>query len=231
MKTRIVAAALAICLGATSAFAETRDLKVWLRGRLLGTATAEVSGSGESASYTIRSLLDNTPLGVGDGIFEASSRLARTGSGAVVRQYRSRSAAGNDIRTISLLLDGGKAVETVIAPDGERTDLSDPAKVPDGVLDDAAAFARLVYASDCPAPFRIYDGRRVVQVTTTAAERGAATLTCTVDYRVIAGPGHLSPFHFKSIDLRLSYAVRDGAVSGLDVMEASAGLFTVRFAR
>lgn len=229
--TRLIAAALAALLLAGSASAETRDLKIWLSGRLLGTASSGVSGTGAGASYTVGSLLDNTPLGVGDGLFEASSRLARTETGAVVRQYLSRSAAGNDIRTISVLLDGGTAIGTVISPESERTDLSDPGKVPEGVLDNAAAFARLVYGKDCPAPFRIYDGRRVVQVQTRTSERGAATLTCSVAYRVIAGPGHLSPFNFRSIDLSLHYALSDGAVSGLEKIEARAGLFTVRFAR
>lgn len=204
-------AALAAALLAGPAAAE--DFRVLLGGAEIGTLSLE--GTGEDLALVAR--FAGTPLGVADGTYEAGSRPALAASGAAVRQFLSESAFTTGSRTVSVLLDGPRVVETVIDPVGDRTALSEPAAVPGGVLDPVQVFAALVRAGGCPGPLRLYDGRRVaeVAVAVAVAEGQGGDATCRGTYRVVAGPGHLSPFRIASFDLDLAY--RGGALAGVTV--------------
>ncbi len=199
--------------------AESVTFSAALGDRTLGTLTWDGDGP------TLLSVLDNTPLGVGDGRFEATSRPVRTEAGEAVTQYIGRS----DDRVISVLLDTGRVRDTVVSPTGEATDLSDPARVPEDVLDPVEGFARLIDAVGCPAPLRLYDGRRVIEIETASQSTTGGTLTCQLDYRVTAGPGHLSPFRFTSLAVTLDYATAGG--QSLRAITVAAGGFAVAFTR
>ncbi len=214
-----VRAALLACAVATPVTAETLTFSAALGNRTLGTLTFD------SAGPTLLSVLDNTPLGVGDGRFEATSRPVRTDAGAAVTQYIGRS----DDRTISVLLDGARAVETVVSPSSEETELSDVARVPPSVLDPVTGFGRLAAANGCPAPMRLYDGRRVIDIATARESRTETVLTCAMAYSVTAGPGHLSPFRFTSLAVTLLYGIT--GAQRLQRIEIEAGGFTVTFSR
>lgn len=205
------------CLAATSS-AATETFSVLLGGRQIGSLNYAESGQGAELS----TVLDHTPLGVADGTFEASSQPVQAPSGEVVRQY----IGANDERTISVLLDEGTVTETTIDPKSERTKLSDPARVPAGVVDPAMAFGRFLHAGGCPAPFSMYDGRRVISIATTSSEPIEGGVRCSLDYAVTAGPGHLSPLGISSLAMTLTY-------SGGTLREVTGrtGPFTLRFAR
>lgn len=204
--------ALLACLAAGAARAET--FSVALGGRILG-----------SLEYTpgrLVNLLDSTPLGVADGLF----RGVRRRDGEAVRYV-----GQSDERRIEVLFASGRATETVVEPASERTRLSDPAAVPAGVTDPVDGFGRVVDARDCPGPIRIYDGRRTVEMATVSREASPTWLTCAIDYRVIAGPGHLSPFRLESMDITAHYALASGAVTGLAQLDIRAGGFTLSLLR
>ena len=204
--------ALIACLAAGAARAET--FSVALGGRILGTL--------EYTPGRLVNLLDNTPLGVADGLF----RGIRRRDGDEVRYV-----GQSDERRIEVLFDSGRAARTVIEPASERTPLSDPAAVPGGVTDPVAGFGRLVDAKDCPGLIRMYDGRRAVEMTTVSREVTPTRLSCAIDYRVIAGPGHLSPFRLDSLDITAHYALASGAVAGLAQLDIRAGGFTLTLTR
>lgn len=203
--------ALIACLSTGAARAET--FSVALGGRVIGTL--------EYTPGRLVNLLDNTPLGVADGLFRGVTRS----EGDAVRYV-----GESDERRIEVLFSAGRAAETVVEPAGERTALSDPGAVPEGVTDPVAGFGAVVGASECPGPIRMYDGRRTVEMTTVAREVSSSHLTCAIDYRVIAGPGHLSPFRLKSMDITAHYALASGAVSGLAQLDIRAGGFTLTLA-
>lgn len=200
--------ALIACLAAGAARAET--FSVALGGRILGTL--------EYTPGRLVNLLDNTPLGVADGLF----RGLRHSDGDGVRYV-----GQSDERRIEVLFGADGAVETVVEPASERTPLSDPATVPAGVTDPVDGFGRVVDAADCPGRIRMYDGRRAVEMATVARETSSTYLTCAMNYRVIAGPGHLSPFRLKSMDITAHYALASGAVSRLAQLDIRAGGFTL----
>ena len=219
MVCRLVCA-LAIVAGLATPLAAAPDrFSVSLGGRTLGTLTHDAD------AQTLTTVLDNSPMGVADGQFEASLRRARTSDGQSVTQYVARGKG----RVISILFDGAVAVETVVEPASERTDLSDVARVPDGVLDMVTGVGRLVRGQGCPGGFRMYDGRRVIDVQTLSETRGEGRLQCAVSYRVIAGPGHLSPFRFTDIAVTLDYATTGG--QSLQRAQIEAGVFTLQLAR
>ena len=212
---RLIAVA-ALALTATNALAEMQTYDLLLGQRQLGTLQFD------TVSQTLVADLNNTPLGVADGRFTASVTAVRTAAGIAATQYLSQT----DKRQISVLLDEGHVLDTTIAPRSEATDLSDPTQVPVGVVPPTATFGALAGAGGCPAPVTMYDGRRVVRIATTARDVQGADTLCTMDYRVTAGPGHLSPFRFRSLDMGLIY--RDGALSRITLR---AGGFEVAVAR
>lgn len=209
--------ALLICaLVGTTARAEVQRYNLMLGQRKLGTFSFDTS------TLNLVAELDNTPLGVADGNFSAQSRAARTTEGVAVTQYLSQSVK----RHISVVLSGGKVLATTITPTREATSLSEPEAVPAGIIPLTDGFARIATAGSCPSPFVAYDGRRVVQIATRAQSVDGTETLCDMDYRVTAGPGHLSPFRFRTLDMALLY--RNGALGKITV---SAAGFEVRMVR
>jgi hypothetical protein len=223
--------ALILCgaLG-TMAQAETTTFQVILAGSTLGTLTYETDAGAGNRPAALRTNLDNTPLSVFDGTWDGTSQPVQTEGGDVVLQFLATTASSRKNRVISVLHKDGQALATEVNPPNDATDLSKAAQVPAGVLDPVEGFGRIVEGAGCPEPFRIYDGRRVVELTTTGSEEANGLLTCEVAYEVIAGPGHLSPFRFNSFDLDLTYDLSSGRAV-LAEAGVSAGIFTVRLVR
>ena len=213
-----LAAAMALTV-AGAAGAATERFSVLLGGRTLGTL------SFDSGTQTILTVLDNTPLGVGDGRSESTARTVRASNGDTVIQYIGRKSD----RVISVLFDGARAIETVVEPASERTEMSDVSRVPEGVLNMVAGFERIIASNGCPSRFAMYDGRRVIDVQTTRATPTDGGLTCELAYRVTAGPGHMSPFRFSNIAITLQFTTAGG--QRLQQATIEAGVFTVDLVR
>ncbi|MFT6537895.1 MAG: hypothetical protein ACJAQU_002812 [Loktanella salsilacus] len=208
-------AALSILL-AGPALAQGQSFALMLGNRQLGTLSFDGSG----ANTHLLSRLDNTPLSVADGTFEATSRA----SGNTVEYVGQNRGSKN--RDIMITRQGAAVGAVSVTPADEMTDLSDVAKVPAGTLTTAEVFGVLANGKTCPNPLTMYDGRRVVQLATTAMDTSGDTVTCQMSYRVTAGKGHLSPFNFKSLAMTAIYTT--GALSQVTV---SAGGFDVNLVR
>jgi len=217
------------CVG-TAAHSETYRLQVILAGSVLGTMEYQTDAADGGRPAGLSTNLDNTPLGVVNGTWVATSQPVRTGSGATALQFLATTASGRKNRVISVLHADGQVLATEVEPAEDATELSVSENVPAGIIDPVEAFGRLFDTDGCPEPFRLYDGRRVVEVVTTGSEEASGLLTCQLDYEVIAGPGHLSPFRFNSFDLELTY-VETATGSVLAEADVSAGPFTVRLVR
>ena len=214
--TRLPLIAALTVLLAGPAVAQSQTYALMLGNRQLGTLGVEGSGS----NIRLLSRLDNTPLGVADGTFEATAQ----GNGETV-SYTSQNR-GSKTRDIAMTRQGGTVVSVSITPADDMTDVSLPAQVPAGTLTPAEVFGVLANGMTCPNPMAMYDGRRVVQLATTAMDTAGDTVTCTLSYRVLAGKGHLSPFNFKSLSMTAIY--RSGALAQVTV---SAGGFDVNLVR
>ena len=201
---------LALLLGLLPAAAAAQTYDVTLGGRTMGMLT--------TTSTTLESVLDNTPLGLADGRFAAI--VEDRGAGQLA--YDSRS----DKRNIAFTTVAGYVTEVAISPEDERTDLSDPAAVGLWVQDPVTVMARLAQATDCPPPMRLYDGRRVTEMSVTGRREAEGRVTCDIAYSVVRGPGHLSPFRLSRIALEVVY---DG--TGMAELTASAGGFDLGLVR
>jgi len=221
---------LALILGSTgvAAQAEVHPFQVILAGSALGTIEFETDDAGRPAALHGR--FDNTPLGVFDGTFEGTSRPVQTEAGEVVLQFLGVTESTRKSRTISVLHEGGQAIEATVSPGEEETELSQVDQVPAGIIDPVEAFGRLVGAGGCPEPFRIYDGRRVVDVAVQSSEEADGVLTCHASYEVVAGPGHLSPLGLTSFSMELAYTV-GGTGFILSEIDISASIFELRLVR
>ena len=216
---------------ATAGWGQSQRYQVLLGGRALGALDYARSASGAGASQTLSATFDNTPLGVFDGTFQGTSKPVRAEGGDVLLQYLGQSESSRKSRVISVLLDAARVMETVVSPEGERTPLSQAERVPAGVVDPVAAFGRLVGSAGCPEPFTMYDGRRVVEISTQASQREGGTLSCRMDYEVVAGPGHLSPLRFRSLDMELTYDMSGPGGAILREIDIKAGVFHLAVVR
>ncbi len=219
---RLGSLALIAVLLCSPARAAEQSYKVYFGGQQLGWV---LYSSGTTS--TLSSLLDGTPFGVFDGRYEGQSR--QTGQGGA--RYEGRSTATRKNRDVEIVRnDAGQVIEVTISPEKDRTESSNPAEVPEDVLDPVAGFGRLVSGTSCPVGFKLYDGRRVVQVSPRKTTSNGTALTCWMDYSVIHGPGHLSPLYIKSIDLRMEF---DPAIleAGPNLLSFRSGLLELQFRR
>lgn len=228
LKVAVLGPALLLCLvgHAAPARAEGYPFAVILGGRTLGTI--EYEDTDEKRPLALHARFDNTPLGVFDGTFEATSQQVRTEAGDVVLQYLGITQSTRKSRTVSVLHDGGRALATSVSPVEEETDLSSVGQVPVGIIDPVEAFGRLIETSGCPGAFGFYDGRRVIKVSIDASDQDGNLMTCHATYQVVAGPGHLSPLGITSFDMDLIYDLAGGERSALKEIDISTGIFEVR---
>lgn len=216
MKSTLFMCALML---AAPAYAETYNVS--LGGKTLGQLSYTEAGH----TTTLRSTLDNTPLGVFNGTFTGTS----AGSAAKVA-FTGDSRSSRKQRLVNVDFAKGRAVSTTITPVDEVTDLSDVARVPEGVVDPVRAMDQLFRAKGCPQPVQMYDGRRVVMMRSDAGTQAGDILTCNVSYKVTAGPGHLSPLGISSAKMQLDY-VTAGGKQTLQQIRISSGIFSLNMDR
>ncbi len=199
MMTRTIPllAALSVLLSGP-AIAENQNYTMMLGNRQLG----KLVFNGNASDASLLSTMHNTPLGVADGTFEA---VARAKDGDITYFAKSR---GSKTRDISVFRELNTVTTVTVTPEDEMTEMTNAAKVPFGVISPAEVFAVLANGGTCPSPMVMYDGRRVVQMATVATKPDGDSLTCDMSYRVVMGPGHLSPFRFKSFGMQVVYTAR-----------------------
>jgi hypothetical protein len=207
----------ALLMLTTAAHAENRFI-VTLGGQPLGTLI--------QSETRLSSRLTNTPLGVFNGTFDGESRSNSSGT-----TYRGVSQSTRKTRQIEIRqAHDGRIIETTVIPEKDRTPLSTPTAVPTDTLNPVAGFHRLLGQNACPQDFKIYDGRRVIQVTPTGTESNGPQTICTFDYKVVQGRGHLSPLYIKNITLKLTFDPSKYR-SGPSLLTLRSGLFAVEFRR
>ncbi len=221
---RLAALALALALPAA---AQAQVFELRLGDRVLGTLTFGAAGSGATWSTN----LDNTPLGVADGVFTATSEPVQTASGEDAVRYRGITGTTRTSRVIEVIHAAGRVLSTAVAPQDDATELSDAARVPPGVNDPVQSLARLLTSDGCPESFLQYDGRRVVAFLPESSSSEGGRLVCELDYRVVAGPGHLSPLGLTSLDVTLTYDQPAGSAATLREMDIRTGPFRLRVVR
>ena len=195
--------------------------EVSLAGDHLGQITYDRAGGTRDLTL----LLDSTPFGVFDG-----SYAGRTVSAGNEARHAGRTRSSRKSRDLSMRIENGQPREVTLAPEAERTALSDATAVPGPVLDPVRAFGVLLEATACPEALRVYDGRRVGQLTLRGQAREGDRVTCDLAYRVIEGPGYLEPLGVSRASVELVY---DTGLSPwrLEQVGASSGPFGLKLDR
>lgn len=196
--------------------AERQTYAMMLDNRQIGTLVFE----GQGSTAKLQSTINNTPLGVANGLLEATSRA----KGNQV-DYVSKNQ-GSKAREIKISREANIVTTVIVNPDKDMTELSDGGKVPAGVIFPTELFSALANGGTCLSPMAMYDGRRVVQISTTAMKAEGENVTCDMSYRVVMGPGHLSPLRFKLFGMQTTYAA--GMLTRITM---SAGGFKVNLIR
>jgi hypothetical protein len=207
-----------LCSLALAAPAAAQSFDVVLGGKVLGELVYNEIGS----DATLVSTLGSTPMGVFNGIFSGSS----TKDG----RFTGESRSSRKQRVVTVDIAEGRAVAVNIVPENEITALSDITLVPAGVSDPVRTIGTFINAEGCPAPMRMYDGRRVVTLTPQSGVADATTLSCPISYKVTAGPGHLSPLGISTAKMELVYATGADTQS-LREIRISSGLFRLSLVR
>lgn len=192
--------------------ADVQTYSILLGHRVLGSLVFEGQGSDETLLLT----LDHTPFGLEDGTFKATTQTLDETT------YYLGESRGSETRDIAITRKANVVKSVTITPQSEMTELSEPGRVPAGVLTPTEFLAALQDAGTCPSSLAVYDGRRVAQITAISSKLDGDLLTCDLSYRVVMGPGYMSPFHFKSFGMQLAYKGRN-----LDSLVMNGGGFEV----
>lgn len=216
MRRTLFALAAFSALITGAAWAEPQNYAVALGGRQLGTL--QFNGQSRNAAFLLS--LNNAPFGIKNGTFNAATQSA----GNEVNYLGSN--RGSETRDIVIARTAGQVTSVEITPSSEMTQLSEAKAVPAGVLFPPELFAALANAESCPSPLSLYDGRRVVQIATQAVSQNGASVLCDMSYRVVMGPGYVSPFYLKSFGMDLVYTAGRLAKASL-----SGGGFRVHLTR
>lgn len=216
MKHPFVVAAVFATLWCSPGSAEKQTYAMSLGNRQIGTLVFDWT----DRNARLLSVMNNTPMGVANGSFEAVTQVK---GGAVTYLGTSR---GSKTRDISVTRQAARVTAVTVTPVHEATKMTVPAAVPLGVVSPTEGFAVLARGKSCPGPVMMYDGRRVIQMATQTQALDGNEVTCAMSYRVIKGPGHLSPFRFKSIGMQVVYTAQT-----LTRITMSAGGFDVNLVR
>lgn len=215
-----IAAAIGLSFTTLPASAETFSVR--LGNKSLGTLSYSVNGNDQ----LLQSVLSNTPLGVFNGTFKGTSKQVANPNGGKAQAFTGASKSSRKERTVTTMIANGRAIQTKVTPEKERTALSDIAKVPAGVVDPVTAIGELLRAKGCPATIKIYDGRRAIALSPQSSEQAGDQLTCSISYKVFAGPGHLSPLKITSARMKAIYTVTNGQ-QHLRQIQLGSGIFNL----
>ena len=108
--------ALALALPAP-AMAEPQVFEMRLGGIAIGTLTYDATEAG--AGWTTN--LDNTPLGVADGVFAASSAPVTTTEGQDALRYRGVTETSRRNRVVEYVHAGGQVLSVAVTPDEDES--------------------------------------------------------------------------------------------------------------
>ncbi|PSL20532.1 hypothetical protein [Shimia abyssi] len=171
--------------------------------------------------------LDSTPLGVFDGVFTG----IRSRQGHGTNLYHVRNVSAKKTRDIRITFDAEKPTGIDVSPPFTSKKYVPPGLVQPVTTDMIDAFGKVARHTDCLERLRIFDGRRVILLENTDSELLGETRTCMMSYSVIDGPGHVPPFNFRNMKVKLVYARQAPTGDQLRSISIRVGLYTLQLQR
>ena len=140
--------------------------------------------------------IDNSPLQLFDSNFTSNSETNSIG-GKLVTRFHSIKETNFKSREITYEINNGMLTKIDIQPSQEKTMLSSVDFYHPKFTNPAKALLRLI-RFPCSETFNIFDGRRIVKIRRKDTKND---LSCKYHYEVLYGPGHISPFFFKKMNI------------------------------
>ncbi|MBT3140482.1 hypothetical protein DS909_00990 [Phaeobacter gallaeciensis] len=212
---------------AQAVMAETQLFDVHMMGRTLGQVTYSRTQKDHGLHSTLTARLNNTPMGVFDGVFIGVRQPSTGPDGRQAYEYRVSNVSPKRTRKVSVLFRNERVVQTRVTPPYKNAMALDLENAPLIATDMIDAFGAVSAQTQCPGSLRIYDGRRLIRVSPKSSIVQSKQLTCLMTYKVIKGPGHLHPFNFRSVGVSLTYKTDALGRNALDQIDLNAGVFNI----
>lgn len=200
VKLILIKTFLVIILAVLPCFSAADDFKylsISLFGKQIGFIKVREVLNIDSKVIHVNGKISSSPFRIFNGKFEYKTVITEIDSEASKIHYESNVDATLKERKISYWVRNDRLIAVDVFPKNKKTKFTNPKKIDFEFIDPAYAITKLLSAP-CKNSFKIYDGRRVVDVTSI---KPTSKSDCRYVYKIQKGPGHLSPLNFKTFEI------------------------------
>ena len=176
---------------------EFKYLSISFFGNQVGFIKVREVSNIDSLELHVDGRISSSPLKIFNGNFKYKTIITEKNSEGSRTHYASSVDATFKQREINYRLSNDRLIAVDVFPKREETKFTNPKQIDFEFIDPANAFATLL-RMPCKKSFIIYDGRRIIEVTSI---KQTTKLECGYIYKIEKGPGHLSPFNFRTFKI------------------------------
>ena len=176
---------------------EYKYLSISFLGRKIGTIEVREVSNIDSKEIHVNGKISSSPFKMFNGAFKYKTTFTKINSGASQLHYERSVNATFKERKINYRVKNNRLVAVEVFPKREETKFTNPKRIDFDFIDPAYAIIKLL-STPCKGSFKVYDGRRLIDI---IAIEPTSKLKCGYVYKIEKGPGHLSPFNFKTFKI------------------------------
>jgi len=176
---------------------EFKYLSISFFGKQVGFIKVREASNIDSKEIHVEGKISSSPFKVFNGRFKYKTTFTEINSGAPRLHYESSVDAIFKERKINYWVKNNRLISVDVLPKREETKLTNPKQIDVNFIDPTYAIIKLL-TMPCKDSFKVYDGRRLIDV---IAIESNSKLECRYLYKIQKGPGHLSPFNFKTLKI------------------------------
>lgn len=185
------------CLPCLSLAEEFKQLSISFLGNQVGYIKIREVTSTDTKVIHVDGEIFASPFWVFNGEFNYKTFITSINNASSRIQYESTIDATFKKRKINYTVENDRLLAVDIFPVKEQTKFTNIKQIDFEFYDPASSITKLL-SSPCKNSFLIYDGRRVIDITST---RTASKLECRYLYTIRNGPGHLAPLNLKKFEI------------------------------
>lgn len=212
----VVFLALSPCVSVAD---EYKYFSISFLGKEIGTINVREVSNINSKVIHLNGKISSSPLKIFNGRFEYKTTITKLNKAASRIHFKSSVDATFKQRKINYWVNNDRLIAVDVFPKNEKTIFTNPNRIDFEFIDPAYAITQLL-TTPCKNSFKIYDGRRIIEVTSI---KPASKFSCGYRYKIQKGPGHLSMFNFKTFEISTFFDQEGNSASRSMIVEA--GLF------
>ena len=190
----VITLTLLPCFAAADEF---KYLSISFFGKKVGFIKVRQISNIDSKEIRVDGKISSSLFKIFNGEFKYKTTFTEKNSRASRLNYESSVDATFKERKINYRVGNDRLISVDVFPKNEETKFSNPEQIDFDFIDPAYAITKLM-STPCKDSFKVYDGRRIIEVIPTGP---ASKLECGYVYKIEKGPGHLSPFNFKTFEI------------------------------